>query len=292
MLNDLIKELLIKIFTFIPVDELLLMKLLSKYIHQNSCFNFLLDKNYTSTNINDWFVKNKLKSSKNYNYQYMSWRSRSNEWITCQLQKKTLNYIIYSIIAEQDIFSKLNNNNSNNFLKCTRICPDKWNIFDNDKLIARLVYQRYYSIKSMYLSTFKVFRLDNSLWFEIEYFFTNGNPRKYCIRNFNSLPWENSENIEDSLILNNFYNFDRQQYTSNNSLRRPKHKIRYALKFHKIRATKASCKNNVIKFQNNSDVIPRNIFELGKTDTGFQYGYKAPLHGLYSFIIACTQFIV
>ena len=69
MLNNLIKELLIKIFTFIPVDELLLMKLLSKYTNQNSCFNFLLDKNYTSTNINDWFIKNKQKRSKNYCYQ-------------------------------------------------------------------------------------------------------------------------------------------------------------------------------------------------------------------------------
>lgn len=290
MLHLLIYELNQNIFEFLNIDELLKIKILSKYVNTTCRFDFLLNNKCDSNNVNNWYKLNHhLKDI--VSDKLPSWRSRNKKWMTYNINRRYKYGLLVEInsILDNDLIDENPNYQTHSILRCIRYKINMWKIFDNDNLLGKLIIKQF---PNRFTTKLTMYRLCGSIWFQIEYFNTNGKPRRFCVKKFNSLPWENSENIEDNLILNNNYNFEKQRIVTSNSIKRTAISYRYSLKFHNIKATQASIKNNVIDNLNtDNNNRYKHIFELGKTNEGFKYGYIKPLHGLYAFIIACSQFI-
>lgn len=300
MLNNLISDLYPSIFHYLNVKELNIFRGLSKYLKQFCYFFNLIDwsdeidwseikiilsnedytpENIRKHNIHNWYkiLKNQRQESSQLNCPKLTWRHRSVRFTRKIIQrfyyrKKILQKIVshsYNVLGSvtQDSLVELSCYRTTNLLT--------WSICDvHHQLLAKIKICSLFKRKEQ---TFEILRPNNKLWFKIKYLFTIRQPRSFEIYDFESLPWENSENMEQDLFLTN-----RKCYELAYS---DQSRTYYCLKFNHIKPNKPSIKNCSILYRN------KHLYEFGKKDHYFLYGYRQPFHGLYAFILSCCQIL-
>lgn len=301
MLDNFISDLYLSIFQYLNVKELNIFRCLSNYLKQFCSFMLLIDwsseidwskieillsdSDYTPErirehNIHNWYkiLKNQRHESSLFKSSEFSWRRRSTFFSKKILQRiyypKTK--IIKKIVSRSSIGWELLSYDSPVELSCCRSLNLKiWNIYDGDsKLLAKIKYSPQFFGKEQF---FYILRPNNDNWFKIKYRFSYKLPRSFYIYDFKSLPWENSNNSEQKLTLSNNGGYDIVDTEENGR--------QYCLKFKYIKPNQASCKNCSIEKEEKC------IYEFGRKDNYYIYGYQQPLHGLYAFALSCCHFL-
>ena len=301
MLDNFISDLYLSILQYLNVKELNIFRCLSKYLKQFCSFLLLVDwsskinwseikillsdNDYTPQkirehNIHNWYkiLKHQRQESSVYKSSIFSWRRRSPFFSKRVLQRiyYPRTKIINKIVSRSSIGWELLSYDSPVELSCCRsLNLKKWNIYDgHSNLLAKIKYSPYSLGKEQ---IFYILRPNNRNWFKIKYKFTYKQPRTFKIYDFESYLWENSNLLEDKLILSNNSGYDvvdTEEYGPH-----------YCLKFKYIKPNQPSCKNCSI------DKEDKCIYEFGRKDNYYLYGYQQPLHGLYAFALSCCHFL-
>lgn len=301
MLDNLISDLYLHVFQYLNVKELNIFRCISKYLHQYCFFFSLIDwslktdwcllkvllpqqecipEKIREQNIHNWYkiLKYQRQESSWLDSPTFTWRQRSPEF-----QTRILERVYYHKKILRKITSRVSNGwellttDSPIELYCSRsIKTLSWNVYDQYNMILAKI--KFSPILMKKEQLFHILRPNNKTWFNIKYNFNNGRPRRFQIYNFESNLWENSNNLESNLELFNNNNYDLGTTKKNITF--------YRLKYHHIRPNQASIKNCSISFENKC------IYEFGKKNNYFLYGYQSPLHGLYAFVLSCCQILI
>lgn len=301
MLNNLISDLYLYIFQYLNVKELTLCRQLSKYLKQ-FCYFFSLidwsaeidwsqtkislsDEDYTPEKIQEHNIHNWYKILKYQRQEVLllgtpkfTWRHRSKNFTQKIIQRIYYNKkILRKIVSKSSHGWEVLTQHSPIDLYCCRsIYPLDWNIYDcYNRLLAKIKLSSNLFKKEQNI---KIIRTNNKIWFRIKYIFKNKQPCSFQVYNFESFPWENSEDIEKDLFLSNNNSYDIGQDEQNSGY--------YRLKFYHIKPNRPSTKNCSIYHQD------KHLYEFGRKDDHFVYGYQHPFHGLYAFILSCCQILV
>lgn len=301
MLNNLISDLYLYIFQYLNVKELTLCRQLSKYLKQ-FCYFFSLidwsaeidwsqtkislsDEDYTPEKIQEHNIHNWYKILKHQRQEVLllgsprfTWRHRSKNFTKKIIQRTYYNKRILRKITSHfsEGWELLTQDSPVDLYCCRSFNLLTWNIYDcHHQLLAKIKFTSNLLKKEQ---IFNILRPNNKIWFKIKYSFRYRQPRAFRIYDFKSLPWENSENIEKDLFLSNNNSYDTG--------RNEEYGGYYRLKFYYIRPNRPSTKNCSIFYQE------KYIYEFGRKDDFFVYGYQQPFHGLYAFIVSCCQILV
>lgn len=283
MIQNIIEDLYLVIFKYLNVEDLINLRILSNFINSQCQFIYLLDisskdikkkikKSITQPfsllkiknhNINNWYKLNK----KNNLQQEISWRKRTPKWQTKKITRLYKYKYLYKIVSHNSKRYDINIDCQQLHLYCIKnIYKKTWNIYDNqNNLLAKIKINKYF----IYVT-----RKNNKNWFKLEFSFKSRGPRKFKIFDFDSKLWENSEHLENNLVLNNYSNYEKQ----NNGY--------YSLKYKYLTPDTPSIKNCSVYHNDKS------VYEFGKKGIDFIYCYRKPLHGLYAFVISVSQFLI